>query len=59
MAKAAFNKKETPFHQQIELQSKEETMKMIHLEHNFVKRWHLYTTESRPEISGEILSVVV
>jgi len=38
MAKAAFNKKETPFHQQIELQSKEETMKMIHLEHNFVKR---------------------
>jgi len=38
MAKAAFNKKKTPFHQQIELQIKEETVKMIHLKHNLVKR---------------------
>jgi hypothetical protein len=36
MAKAAFNKKKILFHQQIGLKFKEETSKMLHLEHSFV-----------------------
>jgi hypothetical protein len=35
MAKAAFNKKKT-FHQQTGLKFKEETSKVLHLEHSFV-----------------------
>jgi hypothetical protein len=35
MTKAAFNKKKT-FHQQIGLKLKEETSKVLHLEHSFV-----------------------
>jgi hypothetical protein len=35
MAKAAFNKKKT-LHQQTGLKFKEETSKMLHLEHSFV-----------------------
>jgi hypothetical protein len=36
MAKAAFNKKKTFFHQQTGLKFKEETSKLLHLEHIFV-----------------------
>ena len=37
MAKAAFNKKKTLFYQQIGLKFEEETNKMLHLEHGFVR----------------------
>ena len=36
MAKTAFNRKKTLFTQQIGLKSKEETIKMLHLEHSIV-----------------------
>jgi len=37
MAKAAFNKKKTLFNQHIGLKFEEETSKMLHLEHGFVR----------------------
>jgi len=36
MAKAAFNKKKMSFYQHIGLKFKEETSKMLHLEHGFL-----------------------
>jgi hypothetical protein len=36
MDKAAFNKKEGSFHQQIGLKFNEKTSKELHLEHNFI-----------------------
>jgi hypothetical protein len=36
MAKAAFNEKKNIFHQQTGLKFKEETSKVLHLEHSFV-----------------------
>ena len=47
MAKAAFNKR--TFHQQIGLKYKEETSKVLHLEHSTVWCWNLDTLESRWE----------
>jgi hypothetical protein len=47
MAKAAFNKKNV--HLQIWLKFKEETTKVIYLEHSFVWCWNLDTSASRSE----------
>jgi len=45
--KKAFNKK------------KEETSKLLHLERSFVWCWKLDTSESRSEIPGKLLNVVL
>jgi len=49
MAKAAFNKTKT-FHQLIGLEFKEETNKLLHLEHS----WNLDALKSRSEIPFEM-----
>jgi hypothetical protein len=58
MAKAAFNKKKA-FHQQIGLTFKEETSKVLHLEHSFVWCWILGTSEIRSEIPVKFWNVVL
>jgi hypothetical protein len=47
---AAFNNKEDSLCHQTGLKFKEETNKMLHLEHSFVWCWNLNTSESRSEI---------
>jgi len=42
MKEAAFNKK-TPFISKLDLKYKEETSKVLHLEHSFVQCWNLDT----------------
>ena len=49
----------TLFHQQIGLQFKAESSEVLHLEHNIVWCWNLDTTESRSEIPGKFLNVVL
>ena len=44
---------EGSFHQLIGLTFKEETSKVLHLEHSFVWRRNLDNLESRPEIPGK------
>jgi hypothetical protein len=51
MAKAAFNRKKT-LHQQLGLKFKEETSKVLLLEHNFLWCWNVDSSESRSEIPG-------
>jgi hypothetical protein len=41
------------------LKFKEETSKVLHLEHSFVWCWNLDTSESRSEIPGKFLNVVL
>ena len=48
MAKTALNKTDS-FHQHIRLKLKEETSKMLHLEHSFVWCWNLETSEHRSD----------
>ena len=47
------------FHQQIGLKFKEETRKVLHLEHSFVWCWNLAALESRSEMPGKFWSVVL
>jgi len=37
-------------HQQSGLKFKEETREMLHLQHSFVRCWHVDTSQSRSEI---------
>jgi hypothetical protein len=53
MAKAAFNKKKKPFHQQTGLKFWEDTDETLHLEHSFVWCWNLVTSDSKSEIHRE------
>jgi len=46
-------------HQQRGLKFKEETRGMLHLQHSFVRCWHVDTSESRLEISGEFWKMVL
>jgi hypothetical protein len=59
MAKAAFNVKNTLFPQYIGLKCKDETRTLLHLECTFKRCWNLGTSESRPEIAGKFLNVVL
>jgi hypothetical protein len=54
MAKAAFYKKNTLFICKSDLKVKEESSKMLHLEHNFVWCSKLETSESSSEIPGHL-----
>jgi hypothetical protein len=54
---ASFNKE--IFHQQIVPEFKEETIKVLHLKHSFVRCWKLDTTESRSRIPGKFWNVVL
>jgi hypothetical protein len=45
--------------QQSELKYKGKTSKVLHLEHSFLWCWKVHTAESRPEISGKFLNVVL
>ena len=47
------------FHQQIGRNSKEETSKVLYLEHSFVWRWNWDASESRSEIHGKLWNVVL
>jgi hypothetical protein len=46
-------RKKGSFHQQTGLKFKEETSKVLHLEHSFVWYSNLDTSESRSEITGK------
>jgi len=50
---------EDSFHQQTGLKLKEETSKLLHLECSFVWHRNLDTSESRSQIHGEFLNVVL
>jgi hypothetical protein len=52
-------KEEDSFHQQTGLKFKEETSKVLHLEHSFVWCWNLYTSETGSEIPGKFSNVVL
>jgi hypothetical protein len=55
----ALNKKKNFFRQQIGFKLKEETGKVLHLEHNFVWCWNLDTSVSRSGIPGKFWDVVL
>jgi hypothetical protein len=57
--KGGIQQKEDSCHQQIGLKFKEETMKVLHLEHGFVWRWKLDMSESRSEIPGKFWNVML
>jgi len=57
VTKASFNLK--TFHQQNEMKSKEETNKVLHLEHSFVWRWNLSTLESGSKMPAKSWNVVL
>jgi hypothetical protein len=57
--KRSIQQEEDSFHQQIGLKFKEETSKVLHLEHCFVWCWNVDTSESRSEVSGEFWNVVL
>jgi len=50
---------EDSFHQKNGMKFKDETSKVLHLEHNFVWRWNLNTSESISEIPGKIWNVLL
>ena len=54
MAKAAFNRKKTFITSKME-----ETSEVLHFEHSTVWCWNLDTSESRSEILGKFLNVVL
>jgi hypothetical protein len=54
MAKAPFNKKKT-FRQQIGLKFKEETSKVLHLEHSFVWCWRRMDVSWTNFVQNEVL----
>ena len=53
ITKAAFNKKEDSFHQQVVLKCMEETSEVLHLEYSFVWCWNLDISESTLEKPGK------
>ena len=59
MAKAAFNKKEESFYQQIGLKFEEETSEMLRLEHGSVWCWNLDAQGNRSEMPGKFWNVVL
>jgi len=50
--KSSIQQEKGCFHQQIGLQYKEQTSKLLHLEHSLVWCWKLNTSESRSEVPG-------
>jgi len=55
----AFNNNKHFFHQQIGFKLKEETGKVLHLEHDFVWCWNLDTSVSRSGIPGKFWNVML
>jgi len=54
MTNAALNRRRLLFHKQIWLKIKEETSKILRLEHNFFWCWNLETSEGRATIPGKV-----
>jgi len=52
--KSSIQQYENSFHQKRRIKFKEETNKLLHLEHIFVWYWNLHTSEIRSEIPGRV-----
>jgi hypothetical protein len=57
--KSSIQQEGDSFHQQIGHNSKEETSKVLYLEHSLVWCWNLDTSESRSKIPGKFWNVVL
>ena len=57
--KSSIQHKKDSFHQQTGLKFKDEACDVLRLEHTFVWRWNMDTSESRSEIPGKIWNVVM
>jgi hypothetical protein len=53
MERAAFNKKKTLFASKPDLKFKEETSKVLNLEHSVLWCWNVDTSENGLEVSGK------
>jgi hypothetical protein len=53
--KSSIQQEEDSLHQQIRLRAKEETSKVLHLEHSFVSCGNLASSETRAEVPGKFL----